>query len=163
MADRVVVRLLKLGATADYEYPMVVLADNGTHIVVRGPWAEPEARRVGPVTFEPGDIFTEHYWRDRWYAVKQVRDAGGTLKGWYCDVTRPARVEPGMVVSEDLMLDLWVSDNRRTFVRLDDEEFDASDLDETDPMAADRARQAIDELESLARTDWGGVLDYGDA
>ena len=48
-------------------------------------------RDFGFVRFEPGDVFTEYYWRDRWYAVKEVRDAAGVLKGWYCDVTRPGQ------------------------------------------------------------------------
>ena len=25
-------------------------------------------------------MFTEHYWRDRWYSIKEVRDHGGILK-----------------------------------------------------------------------------------
>jgi hypothetical protein len=158
-ADRVVVRLVKLGGTDDYEYPMVVLADDGTHIVVRGPWAEPEARRVGPVTFEPGDVFTEHYWRDRWYAVKEVCAAGGALKGWYCDVTRPTRVESGVIVSEDLVLDLWVDADGRSSVRLDEDEFEASGLEMRDPAVARRAREALDTLARLAGDGWDTILD----
>ena len=150
------VRLVKLDA-ADYEYPMVVVRDDGTHLVVRGPWSEPEARDVGPVTFEPGDEFTEHYWRDRWYAIKEVQRADGALKGWYCDVTRPARVEPGLVLSEDLVLDLWVGANGEVR-RLDEAEFEASGLDRLDPEAAREARRALDHLASLAADGWERVL-----
>ena len=70
--------------------------------VARGGHADPAVGR-----FEPGDVFTEHYWRDRWYSIKEVRDQGGLLKGWYCDVARPVRVEDGLLISEDLDLDLW--------------------------------------------------------
>lgn len=132
------------------QYPVDVLRDDGTHIVVRGPWAEPTGRDLGFAVFEPGDVFTEHYWRDRWYSVKEVRDARGGLKGWYCDVTRPVRTEAGAILSEDLHLDLWVSADRSTVLRLDEDEFEAGGLAETDPLAATRARSALDELERLA-------------
>jgi hypothetical protein len=146
--DGVVVRLVKLESD-DVEYPVRVIRDDGIHLVVRGPWAEPEARDIGVVRFEVADTFTEHYWRDRWYSIKEIRGRDGRLKGWYCDVTKPARVEPGLIVSEDLVLDLWVSPARATMLRLDEDEFEASGLRERDPEVARRALGAIEELERL--------------
>ena len=89
-----------------------LLADDGTRITVRAPWAGEGVRDFGFVRFEPGDVFTEHYWRDRWYAVKEVRTGDGALKGWYCDITRPAVLDGGELVVEDLDLDLWVLGGR---------------------------------------------------
>jgi len=134
----------------DVEYDAMVISDDGSHIVVRAPWAEEAARDLGFVRFEPGDMFTEHYWRDRWYSVKEVRDGDGVLKGWYCDVARPVSVEGSELVSEDLDLDLWVSADGRTVLRLDEDEFAASGLAETDPHAVSRARDALTDLEHLA-------------
>ncbi|MFH8790387.1 DUF402 domain-containing protein [Streptomyces roseoverticillatus] len=136
-------------------YPAVVVRDDGTHAVVRAPWAAPADRDFGFVRFERGDVFTEHYWRDRWHAVKEVRAADGTLKGWYCDITRPAEIAPGAVVSTDLDLDLWVPADGATVLRLDEDEFEESGLERRDPVAAAKARAALDELEELAR---GGGL-----
>ena len=150
------VRLVKASGR-DVEYPATVIADDGTHIVVRGPWAEPEARDFGFVRFEPDDVFTEHYWRDRWYSIKEVRDARGELKGWYCDVARPVQVDGGQLSSEDLELDLWVSADGRTVLRLDEDEFERSGLAETDPIAAAEARHALDELERLAQDRFRGA------
>jgi hypothetical protein len=133
------------------EYPAVVTLDDGTHIVVQGTWSEKAARDLGFVRFEPGDVFTEHYWRDRWYSIKVVCDGSGALKGWYCDVARPVRVREGVLVSEDLDLDLWVSADGQTILRLDEDDFAASGLAERDPVAAAEARRALDELERLAR------------
>ncbi|SDZ29066.1 Protein of unknown function [Micromonospora pattaloongensis] len=144
------VRLVK-APRPDVTYPAVVLADDGTHLVVRAPWAGADCRDFGFVRFERGDVFTEHYWRDRWYSVKEVRSADGALKGWYCDVTRPARVRDGGLVVADLDLDLWCSADGATVLRLDEDEFAASGLAERDPEAAARARLALDELEDLAR------------
>jgi predicted RNA-binding protein associated with RNAse of E/G family len=133
-------------------YRADVLADDGGHLVVRAPWAGTQARDFGFVRFEDGDVFTEHYWRDRWYSVKEVRDPAGMLKGWYCDVTRPARLHGARLEVEDLDLDLWVPAGGGPALRLDEDEFLASGLPERDPAAAARARRALDELEALAAT-----------
>ncbi len=150
------VRLVKAGATK-IRYPAVPVADDGVHAVVRAPWAG-GVRDFGFVRFEPGDVFTEHYWRDRWYAVKEVRAAGGSVKGWYCDVARPARLTGGELSVEDLDLDLWVSADGSSVIRLDEDEFAESGLAERDPDAADRAVKALDELELLARQGRFGEL-----
>jgi predicted RNA-binding protein associated with RNAse of E/G family len=78
------------------------------------------------VRLDPGDVWTEHYWRDRWYSIKEVRDLNGVLKGWYADVVRPVRVAEGLLLAEDLDLDLWLSADRRNVLRLDQDEFTAS-------------------------------------
>ncbi|GAA0448065.1 DUF402 domain-containing protein [Streptomyces olivaceiscleroticus] len=142
---------LRKGERTKVRYPAAVLGDDGTHVVVRAPWAGEGVRDFGFVRFEPGDVFTEHYWRDRWYAVKEVRSADGTVKGWYCDVTRPAAVGPAGIVVEDLDLDLWLSADGATVLRLDEDEFAASGIEERDPVAAAAARRSLDELEALAR------------
>ncbi|WP_236239263.1 DUF402 domain-containing protein [Streptomyces sp. CC228A] len=137
-------------------YPAELLSDDGAVVTVRAAWAGGGVRDFGFVRFEPGDVFTEHYRRDRWYSVKEVRAADGTLKGWYCDITRPAAVTAGEVVVEDLDLDLWVSADRSLVLRLDEDEFEASGLADRDPQAAARAREALDALERTARS--GGDL-----
>ncbi|WP_328376166.1 DUF402 domain-containing protein [Streptomyces sp. NBC_01020] len=145
----VTVVLRKAGSTK-ISYPATVLSDDGTRVTVRAEWAGAGVRDFGFVRFEPGDVFTEHYWRDRWYAVKEVRTGAGELKGWYCDVTRPAELREGELVVEDLDLDLWVSVDGAEILRLDEDEFEASGLAGRDPEAARQAVQALDELELLA-------------
>jgi hypothetical protein len=144
--------LVKAGRTK-IRYTGELLTDDGTRVAVRAPWAGSGVRDFGFVRFEPGDVFTEYYWRDRWYAVKEVRSATGALKGWYCDVTRPARRSGAELVVEDLDLDLWRSADGTDVRRLDEDEFAASGLGESDPEAASAALAALDELESLARGD----------
>ncbi len=152
------VRLVKQ-QHSNVEYPSVVSFDDGMHLVVVAEWPEETPRDLGFVRFEPGDVFTEHYWRDRWYSIKEVRGRSGALKGWYCDVTRPVRISGGLLVSEDLFLDLWVSADRRMVLRLDEEDFAASGLSESDPLAATAARQALDELERLARDAFAEITE----
>ncbi|WP_105972663.1 DUF402 domain-containing protein [Streptomyces geranii] len=132
-------------------YPAELLHDDGTRLAVRAAWATDGVRDFGFVRFEPGDVFTEYYWRDRWYSVKEVRTASGVLKGWYCDIARPARLTGSDLVVEDLDLDLWRSADGTDVRRLDEDEFAESGLAESDPQAASAAVKALDELESLAR------------
>ncbi|WP_228991462.1 DUF402 domain-containing protein [Streptomyces sp. DH8] len=134
-------------------YPAEPVRDDGVRVTVRAPWAAPGARDFGFVRFEPGDVFTEHYWRDRWFAVKEVRGGDGALKGWYCDITRPAVTADGVLTVEDLDLDLWVSADGNAVLRLDEDEFEESGLAGRDPAAAGAAVAALDELEQLARTE----------
>lgn len=149
-SGQVEVVLVKAGRTK-IRYTGELLADDGTRLTVRAPWAGSGVRDFGFVRFEPGDVFTEYYWRDRWYAIKEVRSASGTLKGWYCDVTRPAVGSGRELVVEDLDLDLWCSADGVDVRRLDEDEFAESGLAATDPAAAAAAWSALGELESLAR------------
>ncbi|MGW3648306.1 DUF402 domain-containing protein [Streptomyces sp. NPDC000878] len=142
--------LVKAGRTK-ITYPAELLHDDGTRLAVRAAWATDGVRDFGFVRFEPGDMLTEYYWRDRWYSVKEVRDASGTLKGWYCDIARPATLTGTDLVVEDLDLDLWRSADGTDVRRLDEDEFEESGLTQSDPEAASAALAALDELESLAR------------
>jgi predicted RNA-binding protein associated with RNAse of E/G family len=64
-------------------------------------------------------------------------DGAGQLKGWYCDITRPATVSGAELVVEDLDLDLWRSADGTDVLRLDEDEFEESGLEtESDPVAA---------------------------
>ncbi|MEU9168121.1 DUF402 domain-containing protein [Streptomyces sp. NPDC048420] len=153
--QRVDVVLRKAGRTK-IRYGAELLTDDGTRITVRAPWAGAGVRDFGFVRFEPGDVFTEHYWRDRWYAVKEIHDSSGALKGWYCDITRPATLDGTELTVEDLDLDLWVSADGKEVLRLDEDEFEESGLAESDPAAASAALTALNDLEQLAQVRGAG-------
>jgi predicted RNA-binding protein associated with RNAse of E/G family len=91
-----------------------------------------------------GDRFVEVYYIDRWYNIFEIHDReDGTLKGWYCNIGRPAVIEAEGVISyEDLALDLWVAPDGTQTV-LDEDEFAALSLD------AETRRQARGALEKL--------------
>ncbi|MFF8259461.1 DUF402 domain-containing protein [Streptomyces virginiae] len=154
MAEQLTVVLTKAGRTK-IRYPATRVADDGDRICVRAPWAAEGVRDFGFVRFEPGDVFVEHFWRTRWYAVKEVRTGDGVLKGWYCDVTRPALVRSGEILVEDLDLDLWVSADGTSVLRLDEDEFAESGLATSDPEAAAQAVRALDALDDQARSEPG--------
>lgn len=95
-----------------------------------------------------GDRFVERHFAFRWYNVFAVYDGtSGQLKGWYCNITRPARIKANRVVAEDLALDLIVKPDGSWTV-LDEPEFDAQGLSDTDRA---NALAALAELKQLAQ------------
>ncbi|HEX9680190.1 MAG TPA: DUF402 domain-containing protein, partial [Anaerolineales bacterium] len=78
---------------------------------------------VGGLRMEPGDRFVETFYMERWYNVFAVyQGRGPSLRGWYCNIARPARMEAGDVYAEDLALDLIVLPDGTSQV-LDRDEF----------------------------------------
>ena len=98
------------------------------------------------VVFKTGDRFVEYYYADRWYNIFAIHDRDdGQVKGWYCNIGKPAVIEAGVVSYVDLALDLWVSvDGKQTV--LDEDEFQALDLEEA---LRKNALQALEELGNL--------------
>ena len=82
------------------------------------------------VVFKTGDRFVEYYYADRWYNIFEIFDRDdGQIKGWYCNVGKPAVIADGVVSYVDLALDLWVSvDGKQTV--LDEDEFAELELDD---------------------------------
>jgi predicted RNA-binding protein associated with RNAse of E/G family len=106
-----------------------------------------ERMELGFVTLKPGDRFMEYFYADRWYNVFVIYDVdNGRLKGWYCNVTRPAIIADREVSAVDLALDLWIASDGSALV-LDEDEFAALPLA---PEEKATARAALDELRALA-------------
>jgi protein associated with RNAse G/E len=106
---------------------------------------ERDYRDLGYVVFEKGDVFYEYYYFDRWYNVFQIYSAAGVLKGWYCNVTKPARVGDGELTFVDLALDLWVNPDH-SYLVLDEDEFAELQTTTYTPEDALAARSALTEL-----------------
>ncbi|MGD0750973.1 MAG: DUF402 domain-containing protein [Anaerolineales bacterium] len=95
-------------------------------------------------TLRRGDRFIEKYYTDRWYNIFEIHDReDDRLKGWYCNIGKPAVMEAGNEISYiDLALDLWVAlDGTQTI--LDEDEFAALDLD---TKTRSQARAALEDL-----------------
>ncbi len=107
-------------------------------------------RDLGYVVFERGDVFYEYYYFERWYNVFQIYSAAGQLKGWYCNVTAPARVSDGVLTFVDLALDLFVYPDGR-FLVLDQEEFDELAAGTYGRDDVEAAKGALVELIDLVR------------
>ncbi len=98
-------------------------------------------------TLRRGDRFIETYYTERWYNIYEIHDRqDDRLKGWYCNIAKPAVLESGNTISYvDLALDLWVAPDGTQTV-LDQDEFAALELD---PETRSKARLALEELQAL--------------
>lgn len=125
-----------------WQYDGVVL-ERGTHFVCLQATFNGRESDAGFVTFRKGDVFTEWFYTDRWYNVFRIEDGQNRqLKGWYCNITRPAIIEPASVRADDLALDVFVQPDG-TIILLDEDEFDALDLPAADYQQAQHAVEAI--------------------
>jgi protein associated with RNAse G/E len=147
---RIKVHLVKPRKQRTVIYEGAVLLAEPGHLLVHARW-ERAAMDLGYVVFAPGDHFFEHYYTERWYNIFEVQSDAGDLKGWYCNITRPAVFDGEVVTSEDLELDLFVAPDRKQLLRLDLEEFAALALDVREPAAYAAAMEALQELEGMAR------------
>ena len=145
MTDSITVLKLDHCGRELWRYPARVLARDATSIRLEG-FFNRDDTPVGPVVFKRGDRLVETFYSDRWYNVFAVYDRDdGALKGWYCNVTRPATITDEAVSSDDLALDVWVSPDGAVTV-LDEDEFAALELNEDDRAAADDALQQLIQL-----------------
>ena len=111
-------------------------------LVVQAAWTLP-ARDLGYTRFEPGDLFTEYYYTDRWFNVFAISDQPGVRKGWYCNITEPAQFFPDRVTQVDLYLDVWVDPSGAPLI-LDEDEFRAAtNLTSDQRTMAQQALQAL--------------------
>lgn len=98
-------------------------------------------------TLRRDDRFVEWFFADRWYNVFAIHDAGDdAFKGWYCNITRPARITETDLWAVDLALDLFVAPDGTQTV-LDEDEFAQLELT---PEDSANARAGLAELQRLA-------------
>lgn len=128
-----------------------IIARAGGAVVLEARFAR-ERTELGFVSLKSGDRFVEYFYGDRWYNVFAIYDADDdSFKGWYCNITRPARITPDHIWAEDLALDYFVQPSGEGII-LDEDEFNALPLSPSDKAAA---RAALAELQRLAASRTG--------
>lgn len=105
---------------------------------------------AGYLVYRRGDLFLEWFYTDRYYNVFKMYDVDdGRLKGWYCNITRPAVIETIdgrlQVRADDLALDMYIAPDG-SLRMLDEDEFDALDLSPDERRAAFEAAATIRRL-----------------
>jgi uncharacterized protein len=102
----------------------------------------------GFVVFRRGDLMTEWFYSDRWYNIFRIQDVDtGKLKGWYCNIVRPAKITETTVAAEDLALDVFIKPDGQVLV-LDEDEFSALHLSPDDQAAS---WAAVDQLRAATQ------------
>ncbi len=124
------------------QYDGLVIERGADWVCLRAVFSRDEAD-LGFVVFRQGDVFVEWFFNDRWYNVFQVYEGDSPrLKGWYCNITRPAVITENEIRADDLELDVFVMPNG-TLLLLDEKEFGALELPIEERMAALRAVESI--------------------
>jgi predicted RNA-binding protein associated with RNAse of E/G family len=83
------------------------------------------------IVIKRNDRFLEAFFKDRWYNIFEIRDRDDDkLKGWYCDICKPAFITDYQISYADLALDLWVFPDGRKKV-FDEDQFNQLDLSES--------------------------------
>jgi len=136
-------------------YPAVVMESTAPApwVEVRAEWAMREVDAHG-LLFSPGDELREFFSPLHPFNAFAVYAPGGSLKGWYGNVTRPARLDISgdhpRLVWPDLVLDvIQLADG--TLHELDDDELAASGLPDTDSTLAAQVADAREHLRGLLR------------
>lgn len=128
-----------------YEYEGILLSREDHTIVLEALFDRADLPFMD-VVFKTGDRFVEYYYTERWYNVFAVHDRDdGKVKGWYCNISKPAVFEDGIVSYIDLALDLWVSTSGEQTV-LDEDEFESLELDEETRAGALRGLDGLKQI-----------------
>lgn len=134
-----------------WEYPAVEL-ERGENFLRLEAFFNRDDLNLGFATFARGDRFVEYFYEDRWYNIFAVYEGKSErLKGWYCNVCRPAVLGKSAIYCEDLALDLWVSPGGGTIV-LDEDEFAALKI------TAEERIKSLEALNDLLRLAKSGML-----
>jgi protein associated with RNAse G/E len=147
-AARIKVQKKNPAGEVTYEYEGVLLSRD-EHVVTLEAVFDRADMPFMDVVFKTGDRFVEYYYNDRWYNIFAIHDReDGQIKGWYCNIGKPAEIEDGIVSYIDLALDLWVSTDGKQTV-LDEDEFEELSLNEE---LRTGALHGLDELQELFKS-----------
>jgi hypothetical protein len=125
-----------------WQYEGEVLRRSGRGVLLQACF-DREDRLFHGVWLCKGDRFVEAYFTHRWFNIFEIHHReGDALKGWYCNITRPARLLDGRVEYMDLALDLLVYPDGSSLL-LDEDEFAALPLGEEDRRRALGAVRAL--------------------
>ena len=147
MGNWITVHKLNEQGAEVFRYSGILVEEQGTSLTLEARFDRSDVQFF-ELTFREGDRFIETYFTDRWFNIFEIHDADDDhLKGWYCNIPRPARIEQGHICAEDLALDLLVYPDGRRRV-LDEDEFEEIDLSESDRK---NALSALEKLKQWAQ------------
>jgi protein associated with RNAse G/E len=150
MSIPITIRKLNLNHEQMWSYSGHVLERTPTYIRLEARFNRPTTD-YGYAVFEENDRFVEHFYADRWYNIFEIHAVQDDhLKGWYCNIVKPALFSANEIAQVDLALDVWIAPDGGAQV-LDQVEFDALPLDtETRQQATAALNTLLDLLAQRA-------------
>jgi protein associated with RNAse G/E len=119
------------------------ILESSLHKIVIKAYFNRDDFELNGIWLRRNDYFIETYYSDRWYNIFQIHDQDdGQIKGWYCNVTKPAEISDLDISYIDLALDLLVFPDGTQLV-LDQDEFEDLEIEE------EICRKALKGLEDL--------------
>lgn len=138
------VKKLNLEGEETWSYPGRVLERTNSSVRLEARFNRPDLPFYG-LLLGQNDRFVEEFFSDRWYNIFEIHDREtDRLKGWYCNITYPAKIQEKSVSYADLALDLLIFPDGSQLI-LDMDEFEKLPL-----SSADRS-QALEALHDLQR------------
>jgi len=151
VSETVTVHKLNHEGREVWAYPGRVLRRTASSVTLEGKFDRDDVI-VGGMPIRRGDRMVETFHRDRWYNVFTVYEGqSDRLRGWYCNITRPARIDSHDIYADDLALDLVVFPSGQWAV-LDQEQCEALHLTDAERR---NALDSLNELRSLAGSHLG--------
>ena len=136
---------LDINSKETWRYTGEVLKREEHHIVLEAYFDREDSLFHGMILAK-GDRFIETYYTNRWYNIFEIHARDNDyLRGWYCNIGKPAVIDGSTLSYIDLALDLLVFPDGHQIV-LDEDEFASLDL----PLSArHKAQEALAELQSM--------------
>lgn len=147
MTDPITIKKLNLAHELTWSYSGHVTERTPSHIKLEARFNR-DRMDLGYTILERNDRFVETFFADHWYNIFEIHSARDDhLKGWYCNIVKPATFHADAIEQIDLALDVWINPDGSSLI-LDEDEFEALALDKA---TRQRARRAVDELLALVR------------
>lgn len=144
----IIIKKLNIDRQETWHYEGHILAKDTNSLLIEAKFNRDDLPFHG-ITLKRKDRFLERYYQDRWYNIFEIHDREDDhLKGWYCNVTKPAEFSTDEIAYVDLALDLLVFPDMN-YIILDEDEFITLNIDE---YYRQKARLALQELITLVRT-----------
>lgn len=141
---KIIIQKKNLAEEVTWQYDGVILRREPDRVVLEALFNRPDMPFMD-IVLKENDRFVETFFSDRWYNIFEIYDRDdGQVKGWYCNIGKPAVIADDVVSYVDLALDLWVSAAGKQTV-LDEDEFEALALD---PALKAEALRGLAELQS---------------
>ncbi|BBM82318.1 DUF402 domain-containing protein [Candidatus Uabimicrobium amorphum] len=128
-----------------FAYPATILRHNEEKMVVRANFTSHKDYNIAGLELKNGDKCLEVFYFHRWFNIFEVyAGESDQIRGWYCNITKPAIYKENHLYYYDLALDvISFSDGRQVIV--DEDQFMELPLD-------DETRQkAKNELQDLCQ------------
>jgi protein associated with RNAse G/E len=130
-----------------WRYKARLLENKNSRIVLEASFDREDINLHG-MLLAKGDRFIETYYTNRWYNIFEIHAReDDQLRGWYCNVGKPAEFNGHMLSYIDLALDLLVFPDGRQII-VDEDEFAGLEISE---HVRQQALEALGKLQSYFR------------